>query len=132
MVQNISDTIPTIAVVDDDGCFQRYMQHVLGERYLLMQLRSAEELLALLGTDKLFDLILVATELPGMSGAELCELLKEDGGTCDIPVIFLSRTNDDYERKNAFGSGGDDFLLKDIEPLELHVVVEIALDGFTG
>ena len=58
------------------------------------------------------DLILLDILMPEMSGYEVCDRLKADKQTCDIPVIFLSALSDTSDQIKAFESGGADYITK--------------------
>ncbi len=51
---------------------------------------DAESALALLRAGNRFDLAIVDKRMPGMSGIDLCQTLKLDPATKDMPVIMLS------------------------------------------
>jgi CheY-like chemotaxis protein len=60
------------------------------------------------------DVILTEVRLPGISGIELCELLRHDSATSKIPVVFV--TGDAYQVKRAEAAGADAVLLKPCDP----------------
>lgn len=64
-------------------------------------------------------LILLDIQMPGMDGFEVCELLKSDDKTKDIPVIFMTARNDDESIDRAFQVGAVDYVTKPIKKLEL-------------
>jgi CheY-like chemotaxis protein len=64
--------------------------------------------------------------MPGMNGIELCQKLKEDWDTQDIPVLFLSGSDDLDTRLLCYDAGGDDFTIKPFEPAELLRKLNIA------
>ncbi|MFB2975590.1 diguanylate cyclase domain-containing protein [Microseira sp. BLCC-F43] len=65
------------------------------------------------------DLILLDIMMPSMDGYEICEQLKADELTRDIPVIFLSGLNEALDKVQAFAVGGVDYVTKPFEPLEI-------------
>ncbi len=65
------------------------------------------------------DLILLDIVMPGMSGYEVCEQLKADEGTRDIPVIFLSALDDVLDKVKAFSAGGVDYITKPFQAEEV-------------
>jgi len=65
------------------------------------------------------DLILLDIQMPGMNGIEVCKVLKKDEETCDIPVIFVTANTDDETLKEAFESGGTDYVRKPVNKIEL-------------
>ncbi len=65
-------------------------------------------------------LILLDIKMPDMDGYEVCEKLKADPQTCDIPVIFLSAFDDVFDKVKAFSVGGVDYITK---PFQIEEVV---------
>ena len=58
------------------------------------------------------DLIVLDILMPGISGWEVCEALKADPATADIPIVFLSALTDIQEKLRAFQMGGVDYITK--------------------
>jgi signal transduction histidine kinase len=58
------------------------------------------------------DIILLDVRMPGLDGFATCRRLRDDPGTCAIPVLFLSASQDPDERIQAFAAGGVDFISK--------------------
>lgn len=61
------------------------------------------------------DLILLDIKMPEMSGYDVCQALKENPDTCEIPVLFLSASNGVEEKVKAFELGGVDYITKPFE-----------------
>jgi len=70
------------------------------------------------------DLILLDVMMPGMDGFEVCRRLKEDEQTRLIPVVFITALNDKRSRIMGIEAGGDDFLTKPFDRLELSARVK--------
>jgi len=70
------------------------------------------------------ELILLDIQMPEMDGYEVCERLKDDEETKDIPIIFISALNEFADKKKAFKAGGIDYINKPFEIKE--VVVRVA------
>lgn len=64
-------------------------------------------------------IILLDFEMPFLSGPEVCQLLKADPETKDIPVIFVTSHTDDIKIEQAFDSGADDYVVKPVREKEL-------------
>ncbi len=69
------------------------------------------------------DLILLDIRMPGMDGYEVCEHLKANEQTRDIPVIFISALNEVFDKINAFNVGSVDYITKPFQ--EAEVVIRI-------
>lgn len=65
------------------------------------------------------DLILLDIMMPEMDGYEVCEKLKSDKITKDIPVIFMSALTETLDKVRAFQSGAIDYITKPINLDEL-------------
>jgi adenylate cyclase len=70
------------------------------------------------------DLILLDIMMPGLSGYEVCERLKADPKTSDIPVIFISAIDDALDKVKAFSIGGVDYITKPFQIEEVLVRIE--------
>ncbi len=65
------------------------------------------------------DLILLDIMMPEMDGYEVCEELKADKNTTDIPVIFISAMNEVLDKVKAFSIGGVDYITKPFQAKEV-------------
>ncbi len=70
------------------------------------------------------DLILLDINMPQMDGYEVCQQLKADARTREIPIIFISALNDSTDRVKAFQVGGADYIAKPFSMEEVSVRVE--------
>ncbi len=75
-----------------------------------------------------FDLILLDINMPSMNGFEVCERLKLDNTTKEIPIIFLSALNDVNTITRAFSVGAVDYISKPFNGLELIARVKIQIE----
>ncbi|WP_129359950.1 MULTISPECIES: MtrAB system response regulator MtrA [Micrococcaceae] len=62
------------------------------------------------------DLILLDLMLPGMSGIQVCERIRE---TSDVPVIMLTAKSDTEDVVRGLEAGADDYIAKPFKPAEL-------------
>ncbi|MGL5035120.1 MAG: two-component system response regulator [Microcystaceae cyanobacterium] len=70
------------------------------------------------------DLILLDIFMPEMNGYELCEHLKADEKTQDIPIIFISALGEAMDKVKAFSVGGIDYITKPFQVEEVIARVE--------
>ncbi len=73
------------------------------------------------------DLILLDIQMPGMNGIEVCKVLRKDEQTHDIPVIFVTASTDNETLKEAFESGGTDYVRKPVNKIELLARIKSVL-----
>ncbi len=74
------------------------------------------------------DLILLDVLMPGMNGYDVCQRLKADERTMDVPIIFLTAMKDITDKTKAFEMGAIDYLTKPFETLELKARVKNHLE----
>ncbi|MFG0245648.1 MAG: two-component system response regulator [Phycisphaerales bacterium JB052] len=65
------------------------------------------------------DIILLDIMMPRMSGYQVCETLKKNPDTRDIPIIMVTALNEVGDVERAVDAGADDFLTKPVNKLEL-------------
>lgn len=73
------------------------------------------------------DLILLDVEMQGKNGYRICRQLKADTGLRNIPVIFLSSSNDPLEKVKGLDLGAVDYVTKPFDRFELPARVRAAL-----
>lgn len=73
------------------------------------------------------DLILLDVNMPQMNGYEVCQQLKADDRTCEIPVIFISALDDVLDKVKAFQVGGVDYVTKPFQVEEVLARIETHL-----
>ncbi|MGK7927145.1 MAG: response regulator [Spirulina sp.] len=74
------------------------------------------------------DLVLLDIQMPEMNGYEVCEKLKTDKFTQNIPVIFISALNETFDKVKAFQVGGVDYITKPFQAEEVLARVETHLE----
>ncbi len=65
--------------------------------------------------------------MPGMSGLEVCRILKTDPKTARMPIILLTARNEEVDRVLGFELGADDYVLKPFSPRELGLRIQALL-----
>lgn len=73
------------------------------------------------------DVILLDIKMPEMDGYEICQALKADEVTSEIPVIFLSALDEVIDKVKAFKVGGVDYITKPFQPEEVIARIETQL-----
>lgn len=112
-------------VVDDDPVLTEIFMVTLEDDFQLETFASAEACLARVAEQKP-DIFLLDVSLPGIDGCQLCRQLKDDWDTQDIPVLFVSGSDDIEARLLCYDAGGEDFISKPFDPNELLRKLRIA------
>lgn len=110
---------PRVLVVDDHSASRMLAVALLAvEGYEVLEAEGGLVALEQVMKSDL-DLILLDVMMPEMDGFEVCRRLKQDDQTRLIPVIFITALNDQRSRIRGIDAGGDDFLTKPFDRLEL-------------
>ncbi len=75
------------------------------------------------------DLVLLDWTMPKMNGIEVCEVLRADPATADIPIILLTAKAQESELARGLAAGADDYIVKPFSPNELLSRVGALLAG---
>lgn len=115
---------PTLLIVDDMPDNLRLLTTTLTQHGY--SVRSAiNGALALSSAQRIKpDLILLDITMPGLDGYEVCERLKADPKTSDIPIIFISALDSALDKVKAFSIGGVDYITKPFQIEEVLVRIE--------
>ena len=108
-----------ILVVDDESDVTELLQYRLEqEGYLVATLNSP---LACIAKVREFepDLMLLDIMMPGLSGIQLCRIIRADPSMKDIPIIFLSARGEVEDRIKGLEAGAEDYLSKPFNTNEL-------------
>jgi putative two-component system response regulator len=126
-----TDTRPVILAVDDAEDLLALIGKALASEYQVKLAADGGDALTLAATAPQPDLILLDVEMPGATGYEICQLLKEDPATARIPVIFLTGHVEPAEQLEGLDVGAVDYLIKPINArlLLARVRIHLALAG---
>jgi PAS domain S-box-containing protein len=113
-----------LVVVDDDFETKRLLTRLLTQQgYRIREASTAQQALDII-TTTVPDLILLDILLPDVDGYTLCEQLKANPLTKEIPIIFLSSLADSLDKVKAFQSGAADYIAKPFAIQEVLVRVQ--------
>ena len=121
------DTRPVILAVDDAEDLLALIGKALASEYRVKLAGDGGDALTLVAEAPQPDLILLDVDMPGASGYEICQLLKEDPATAHIPVIFLTGKVEPAEQLEGLDVGAVDYLTKPINGRLLMARVRIHL-----
>ncbi len=117
----------TILAIDDNGDNLITLRALIGESFSdarVLTTQSGRQGIVLAASEDP-DVILLDIVMPEMDGFEVCRALKADGRSADTPVVFLTAIKADRtSRVQALEAGGDAFLSKPIDSVELTAQIK--------
>ena len=113
-----------ILAVDDDPNMLRYVRGILSDaRYSVRVTGNPDRIFELLGTEPP-QLILLDLVLDGVSGFDLMERIREES---EVPVIFVSGREEEYNVVRALSLCADDYIVKPFSPPQLLARIDASL-----
>ena len=126
-------TKPTILLVDDDATVIQVLGKCLAGLGRLRFATSGAAALRLANED-VPDLLLLDADMPGMSGFELLEAMRNETLLQDVPVIFVTSHSEEAMEQRGLELGAADFIAKPIRPaivvarVKTQLRLKLALD----
>ena len=115
-----------VLIVDDAKTNIDILVHALRDEYKLsVALDGAAALRSIEKSPP--DLVLLDIVMPGIDGYEVCRRLRAEESTRELPVMFLSSLEDVKDKTRGFEVGGNDYLTKPFEVLEVKARVRSLL-----
>lgn len=116
-----------ILVVEDEPDIRKLVQYNLAqERFDVLEAEDGEQALKLLQREKP-NLVILDLMLPGLSGVELCKLLRQRSETTRLPILMLTAKAGEADRVVGLEMGADDYLAKPFSPREMVARVRAIL-----
>jgi len=116
-----------VMVVDDDPAIRAISRELLeGQGYAVVEAESGTQALELLGRGPV-DIVLLDVMLPDFDGFQITERIRAQRNLADLPIIFVSARGQTSDKVRALRSGGDDYVVKPFDALELGARVESVL-----
>ena len=101
-----------ILVVDDNPVITKLLGAMLKSAgYQVVQADSGQQALDILATLQP-GLILLDIDMPGLSGLDTCRRIKENRRTADVPIIFVTASDDKSDIVAGFTAGAQDYIIK--------------------
>ncbi len=108
-----------ILIVDDESNLLRLIGYVLQvEGYEIVTAHSGMEALNKIQTEKP-DLVILDSTLPDISGLEICQRLRRNSYTVNLPIIMLSAWVELSDKIRGLEAGADEYITKPVDPDEL-------------
>ncbi|MCA9728470.1 MAG: response regulator [Candidatus Eisenbacteria bacterium] len=124
----VLDDSPRLLVVEDDPDLRKILKAVLlREGYKVQEAGDGEEALRVIDASQP-DLILLDVMMPKMDGRQVCQRLKANARTSQIPIIMLTAMSESDDRVRGLDLGANDYITKPYEQRELLMRVRNLLD----
>lgn len=122
--------MPKILIADDEPSLRLLVRATLSanKTFELIEASDGNEALIKSQSD-LPDILLLDVMMPGLSGFEVCERLKNEKKTKKIKIIMLTAKGQQSDRDWALSVGTDYFLTKPFSPIELFNLIEKILSA---
>ncbi len=112
-----------ILLVDDEAVNRELLEAILVQEGLEVELAADGATALAQATAHPPDLILLDILMPGMSGLEVCQQLKQAPVTGQVPIIMVTAVGQVATKEASLTSGADDFVTKPIRPEDLRARV---------
>ncbi|MDB2414328.1 phosphate regulon transcriptional regulator PhoB [Rickettsiales bacterium] len=110
---------PSVIVVEDDEAIITLLQYNLEKEGFDVRITDDGEEVVIMAEEKMPDVVLLDWMLPGMSGLQICNALRGNPETKNVPIIMISARGEEGDRIEGLERGADDYLVKPFSPKEL-------------
>jgi DNA-binding response OmpR family regulator len=118
-----------ILLVDDHQTVFRLLEAIVRIKgYKLIYAESGQKGIVT-ARQELPDLVLLDVMMPDIDGFKVCQYLKENPETKDIPVMFLTARGAEGDLETGRKAGADGFMTKPFQTIEVLKQIEKLLDG---
>ena len=118
----------TVLIAEDDEAVRTMLAHQFERAgFAVLAAESGDVALALARRERPA-VLLLDVDLPGVSGYELCYVLREEFGDQIVIVIVSGVRTESYDRVAGLRLGADEYVVKPFDPVELFVRVERLLE----
>ncbi|MGI8773715.1 MAG: response regulator [Actinomycetota bacterium] len=111
--------IKVLAVDDDPAILEAITVTLDGGGIETITLSDPTEVVSSLGAC-VPDLLLLDVDMPGTSGIEICQSLRDGQRWSSLPILFLTARRDEKMVAAMFAAGADDYLIKPLVGFELR------------
>ncbi|MFC5406465.1 ATP-binding protein [Cohnella soli] len=117
-----------ILAVDDDPINLRVLTHALAsEPYMISTATSGNEAIELLDTAR-WDMMIIDVMMPGMSGYDLTQRVRQRYSLAELPVLLLTARSQPEDIQSGFLAGANDYIIKPTNTMELKSRIRALTD----
>lgn len=119
---------PKILIADDEDVLRMLIVETLEiEDYDLDEAQDGIEAYEKIMEND-YDLILLDLMMPGKTGLEVCQLVRQ-AGKINTPIVMLTAKTQAEDRENAINAGVNHFFSKPFSPMQLLTFIQDILEG---
>lgn len=108
-----------LMIADDEPGVRSLVRMTLeSDSYEILEASDGDEAL-MLALEHRPELLLLDVTMPGLSGLQVCRMLKDNPSTSAISVVMLTAMDQDSDRAEGKAAGADDYFTKPFSPLAL-------------
>jgi len=119
MYSMMSKETPNILVIEDEAAIREMLNYSLGKAGFTVSeaadARQAQDMM----NDAVPDLILLDWMLPGISGVDLANKMRQANRTREVPIIMLTARGEEENKIKGLEAGADDYVTKPFSTKEL-------------
>jgi len=109
-----------VLVVDDEEINRATLAEILGaEGHSVSEAATGQDALSAILAGGI-DVVLLDVILPDIDGFDICQRVRQQYGLVFLPIVFVTALGDHAARVRGLAAGGDDFLTKPVDPIELR------------
>ena len=128
----MSNSGQKILIVEDEPDIRKLVHYnLVQDRYKVIEAEDGEQAIRIIQRNKP-DLVVLDLMLPGLSGLEVCKLIRERPDTAKLPILMLTAKAGEADRVLGLEMGADDYLGKPFSPRELVARVRAILRRANG
>ena len=113
---------------DEIDLLKPHIIYLEAKGYNLKAVKSGGEVLDILSEEK-FDLIFLDENMPGLTGLETLAIIKEKYAS--IPVIMITKSEEESIMEEAIGSKIADYLINPVNPNQILLAIKKNIDSIT-
>lgn len=107
-----------ILIADDEQNLRLLVRASLGKEYIVLEALNGEQAIELARSERP-SLILMDVMMPRVNGFEACRILKADPSTGHIPIVMLTASGGEEEKRQSDEVEADGYIMKPFRPQEL-------------
>jgi DNA-binding response OmpR family regulator len=108
-----------ILVAEDDRDIAELISHYMKKAGWTAHIAAAGDQALAYIRNHTVDVVILDLMLPGMNGLDVCQALRSDEATSDVPIIMLTARSEEADRVRGLDLGADDYIAKPFSPTEL-------------